>query len=580
MGGFAAKPGLLSGLKSGVSVFDTIKKMAAAPPPALSGLAGDLSDAARVTFDSTPHLPANAKLLFAQMVEFGVPDAQEIVAANLQAGAICDTMLAKLNQIEHTRPPMPALFRKLTVPALEAVLAEKSFTDDLMPAWMANVSGSLAHIQQVVDQLKAQSDKTARELGISQGLVIALARRYAEGSPDDFDGALAGLEHALETAAEEREKGQLPGNVSDAVDAVMARVDALNEAGEIDAAEAALVAEIERQEAAQARLIDKGLTQAVLTRNVDLAVRLEVKRLGLDGGGFDDLRGVRNDWYERGRDKGLRFDLEVAISLAEESIDRADGPDQRGNALNDLGIAQETLGARESGTDRLRESVATHRNALKERTRVRVPLDYAVTQNNLGNALLSLGQRESGAKRLHEAIAAFREVLKVYTREEYTVYWARTQTNLGNAMLVLATRDESTSMLHAAIRTYRKALEVLTREQDILHRANTLSHMGNALRIRGVHESNTFWLHKAVAAYCEALGVWTREHMPLRQAITQFDLCIVERALFEKTGLAIHLDKAQVHLDAAEEVFVEKEMHRGMELAKIQQAQIDMCRAE
>ena len=45
-------------------------------------------------------------------------------------------------------------------------------------------------------------------------------------------------------------------------------------------------------------------------------------------------------------------------------------------------------------------------------TRDRVPLDWAATQNNLGTALQTLGERESGTERLDEAVAAVREALK------------------------------------------------------------------------------------------------------------------------------------------------------------------------
>ena len=63
------------------------------------------------------------------------------------------------------------------------------------------------------------------------------------------------------------------------------------------------------------------------------------------------------------------------------------------------------------------EAVAAYREALKERTRERVPLDWAMTQNNLGNALFRLGERESGTARLEEAVAAYREALQERTRE-------------------------------------------------------------------------------------------------------------------------------------------------------------------
>jgi hypothetical protein len=65
-----------------------------------------------------------------------------------------------------------------------------------------------------------------------------------------------------------------------------------------------------------------------------------------------------------------------------------------------LGAALQTLGARASGTARLNEAVAAYRDALKEWTRERVPLDWAMTQNNLGIALMRLGERESGTARL------------------------------------------------------------------------------------------------------------------------------------------------------------------------------------
>ena len=52
----------------------------------------------------------------------------------------------------------------------------------------------------------------------------------------------------------------------------------------------------------------------------------------------------------------------------------------------------------ESGTARLEQAVAAYQAALEERTRERVPLDWAWTQMNLGSALLTLGRRESGKR--------------------------------------------------------------------------------------------------------------------------------------------------------------------------------------
>jgi hypothetical protein len=56
--------------------------------------------------------------------------------------------------------------------------------------------------------------------------------------------------------------------------------------------------------------------------------------------------------------------------------------------------------------------------------RERVPLQWAATQNNLGIALSTLGERDSDTARLEEAVAACREALKERTRERVPLDWA------------------------------------------------------------------------------------------------------------------------------------------------------------
>jgi hypothetical protein len=84
------------------------------------------------------------------------------------------------------------------------------------------------------------------------------------------------------------------------------------------------------------------------------------------------------------------------------------------------------LGERKSGTERLAEAVSACRAALEERTRERVPLDWATTQNNLGNALRTLGERESGTERLEEALTAIEgswEVSREAGMRQYDEYF-------------------------------------------------------------------------------------------------------------------------------------------------------------
>ena len=106
------------------------------------------------------------------------------------------------------------------------------------------------------------------------------------------------------------------------------------------------------------------------------------------------------------------------------------------------------LGQRESGTARLNEAVAAYREALTERTRERVPLGWATTQNNLGIALAVLGLRESGTARLNEAVAAFREALTERKRERVPLQWAQTQSNLERALKQLEERTPKTNRGH------------------------------------------------------------------------------------------------------------------------------------
>src|SRR6516225_8465180 len=116
-------------------------------------------------------------------------------------------------------------------------------------------------------------------------------------------------------------------------------------------------------------------------------------------------------------------------------------------------------------TAKLEESVVAHREALKEWTRERAPLQWALTQNDLGVALFSLGWRESGTAKFEEAVTVYREALKEQTRERVPLAWAQTQSNLGNALSSLGERETGTAKLEEAIAAYREAVKEWTRER-------------------------------------------------------------------------------------------------------------------
>ena len=129
--------------------------------------------------------------------------------------------------------------------------------------------------------------------------------------------------------------------------------------------------------------------------------------------------------------------------------------------------------------DALRGAIAMEHRMLEERTRNRVPLDWARTQMNLGNALQTLGSRESGTARLEEAVAAYRLALEEMTRDRVPLDWAGTQMNLGAALRTLGSRESGTARLEEAVAAYRLALEERTRDRVPLDWARTQMNLGD-----------------------------------------------------------------------------------------------------
>jgi tetratricopeptide (TPR) repeat protein len=105
--------------------------------------------------------------------------------------------------------------------------------------------------------------------------------------------------------------------------------------------------------------------------------------------------------------------------------------------------------------------IIAHREALKEYTRERVPLDWAMTQNNLGFALYRLGERESGTAKLDEAVAAYREALKERTRERVPLEWAMSFGNEGIALMLIAERRRDAAMAKTALSQINAAFETM-----------------------------------------------------------------------------------------------------------------------
>lgn len=153
---------------------------------------------------NTPDLPPEAGILIPQMIVAGTLTPDEIMGTARNPDRIAHATLGKLSYAEYTDPAMHRAFTVVVAPVFRTLLGDRTISDDLRLSFENAVAESLAHIQQVVDHLLARSESTAREFGIKEGMLIALARRYATPDARDFDTALVGLEKALEVAHTDR----------------------------------------------------------------------------------------------------------------------------------------------------------------------------------------------------------------------------------------------------------------------------------------------------------------------------------------------------------------------------------------
>ena len=82
-----------------------------------------------------------------------------------------------------------------------------------------------------------------------------------------------------------------------------------------------------------------------------------------------------------------------------------------------------------------------------------------MTQNNLGAALQSLGKRQGDPKLLEESVTAYENALKEVTRERTAMGWAMTLANVGAARLILAEMTESADVALMALNDFDEVVK-------------------------------------------------------------------------------------------------------------------------
>ena len=599
---------------------------------------------------------SDAKAIFWQVAPAALADPACLTAAALDPETATDAMAAAILASDHARDfrqtaYAETYFRKVMSGTLTVMLADKTFVDSITPAlWrqvlagqgvqidrLDAIKGDTAELLSRIDFLtrkvgQLEGAQQARAAGVSDAALFRLVRPIAEHIADR-DEALLALQEAVQIAKRVQEEGRHGTNLGAFVDAVLGRVRALSAQGDYRTAISELDTALEQEEAESKartlRLLSAAIDQHLLAFDAIGAAKKLARRVDLEtpdpAARFDALRAEQDIWYERGRDEGLRLDLEVANALARIAQTRATDPNQRATALNDLGRALRTLGERETGTrwieeavdayraalkewgrgsdclnwamtqmnlgnalqtlgtretgiERLKEAVAAYRAALGKATRDPAPFEWALAQTNLGTALQTLGQRETGTQRLEEAVSAYRSALEVRTRDRAPLDWAATHNNLGNALRTLGAREAGTARLVEAIAAFRAALEEWTRDSVPLDWATAQTNLGTALSTLGARETGTARLEEAVAAFRAALDVRTRDCLPLGWASTRFNMCSLHLTLFDKTAAPTELDRAQAALDDARAVFAEAQASQYLAMADNMQAQIDARR--
>ncbi|MFD1159935.1 hypothetical protein [Roseovarius aestuarii] len=232
MSGFVSAPSP----KSGLAVYDAIRKIAARPPKSLVTMADELTEAARTALARALDAPKDADILFVQMVEAGLLTPQEITANSMDAEACTTAMLAKLSDKtdptgEMRRPEMCKLFTGIVQSTLVPLFRTKAYAADLTPAYMAESLQSAHRAEHKIDHVAAKLDNLEAQ---TRDTLDALALRFGEPAPEEMTSANLRaflIEKAHDYRALQQEVETLRGttpridNVLSAVEASIATLD-------------------------------------------------------------------------------------------------------------------------------------------------------------------------------------------------------------------------------------------------------------------------------------------------------------------------------------------------------------------
>lgn len=484
--GLAAAKGALEGWLSGKTLLSSSVKST------LDQLESDLTAQVDAHFASAPHEYRNddTRHLIGEMVIATQITNTAVIGSNPTAEAAAARLFDNLpDDPRFSDPSIRTLYLSIVTTVLARLMNNPAFDANFARELREAMFGQLDAIKNdttvLLDLAAARDAKLdallagfQRPEGLSLDALLALARRIKD-QITDRDAAQRELERAVNIALNVLHEGLRGSNLDDFVTDILGRLAALTAEGRLDEAGATIsdaLAEAEDgmhlAQARTLRLLDAALEQDILRRDHSAASTHLLRKLELnhpaDSTRFPALHALQSEWYTAGHDKGLNFDLSVAIALARHALTVAQTTDERGATLNNLGSALVTLGDRSGNTAQLEAAITAYHDALTERTRDRVPLDWAGTQNNLGNALTTLGARSGNTALLDEAVTAYRAALTERTRDRVPLDWAITQGNLASVEIIYFLLTDAPARLITA-QTHAEAALAVFNETGAAH---------------------------------------------------------------------------------------------------------------
>jgi tetratricopeptide (TPR) repeat protein len=263
---------------------------------------------------------------------------------------------------------------------------------------------------------------------------------------------------------------------------------------------------------------------------------------------------------EAGSDDLQEAAVACHLALLERTRERV--PFEWAMTQNNLGAVFTDLGERESNSDDLLQAIYAYQRALLEYTRQRDPLEWAATENNLGFALGELGKLKlderqkvastindsSGIDDLRQAVIAYQSALLEYTRVRVPLEWAATENNLSVALRVLGEHEPGITDLQQAAAACRLALLERTRTRAPLEWAVTESNFGSALRDLGERDKDSKQLCDALVAHTNAwqiLHVAVPHYAQITADGIEKDLIVINEQHWPVTHVACVTDQAQ-----------------------------------